>query len=95
MIADRIGAFFRGDREFGCISHELPNDLIIGIGAVDELADRRRQRNRLTRRNLLEPCTIGRRDQPRLHKIVYALDRVLLKAVHVCPVYCRFCFRRE
>jgi lysine 2,3-aminomutase len=20
---------------------------------------------------------------------------VLLKAVHVCPVYCRFCFRRE
>ncbi|SMF32261.1 lysine 2,3-aminomutase [Xaviernesmea oryzae] len=22
-------------------------------------------------------------------------DRVLMKAVHVCPVYCRFCFRRE
>jgi lysine 2,3-aminomutase len=22
-------------------------------------------------------------------------DRVLLKAVHMCPVYCRFCFRRE
>jgi lysine 2,3-aminomutase len=22
-------------------------------------------------------------------------DRVLLKAMHVCPVYCRFCFRRE
>jgi len=22
-------------------------------------------------------------------------DRVLLKAVHSCPVYCRFCFRRE
>jgi lysine 2,3-aminomutase len=22
-------------------------------------------------------------------------DRVLLKAVHVCPIYCRFCFRRE
>ena len=22
-------------------------------------------------------------------------DRALLKAVHVCPVYCRFCFRRE
>ncbi|MDB5562768.1 MAG: lysine-2,3-aminomutase-like protein [Hyphomicrobiales bacterium] len=22
-------------------------------------------------------------------------DRVLLKAVHVCPVFCRFCFRRE
>ncbi|MEQ1671840.1 MAG: radical SAM protein, partial [Hyphomicrobium sp.] len=22
-------------------------------------------------------------------------DRVLLKIAHVCPVYCRFCFRRE
>jgi lysine 2,3-aminomutase len=22
-------------------------------------------------------------------------DRVLLKVLHVCPVYCRFCFRRE
>ncbi len=22
-------------------------------------------------------------------------DRVLLKVVHICPVYCRFCFRRE
>lgn len=22
-------------------------------------------------------------------------DRVLLKTIHVCPVYCRFCFRRE
>src|ERR1700720_3488628 len=22
-------------------------------------------------------------------------DRVLLKLVHTCPVYCRFCFRRE
>ncbi len=22
-------------------------------------------------------------------------DRVLIKPVHVCPVYCRFCFRRE
>ena len=22
-------------------------------------------------------------------------DRVLLKLLHVCPIYCRFCFRRE
>src|SRR5581483_10307412 len=22
-------------------------------------------------------------------------DRLLLKLLHVCPVYCRFCFRRE
>ena len=31
-----------------------------------------------------------------VHGIVHRYpDRVLLKAVHVCPVYCRFCFRRE
>ena len=22
-------------------------------------------------------------------------DRILLKAIHSCPVYCRFCFRKE
>ena len=31
-----------------------------------------------------------------VHGIVHRYpDRVLLKPVHVCPVYCRFCFRRE
>jgi len=31
-----------------------------------------------------------------VHGVVHRYpDRVLLKAVHVCPVYCRFCFRRE
>ncbi|KAA3510362.1 lysine-2,3-aminomutase-like protein [Agrobacterium rosae] len=31
-----------------------------------------------------------------VHGIVHRYpDRVLLKAVHICPVYCRFCFRRE
>ncbi len=31
-----------------------------------------------------------------VHGVVHRYpDRVLLKAVHICPVYCRFCFRRE
>lgn len=35
-----------------------------------------------------------------VHEVVPGLihrypDRVLLKPLHVCPVYCRFCFRRE
>ena len=33
---------------------------------------------------------------PRLEGLVHRYpDRVLMKLVSVCPVYCRFCFRRE
>lgn len=39
---------------------------------------------------------IGDADHTPVKGIVHRYpDRVLLKAVHVCPVYCRFCFRRE
>lgn len=39
---------------------------------------------------------IGDHAHSPVHGIVHRYpDRVLLKAVHVCPVYCRFCFRRE
>ncbi|NWJ23408.1 lysine-2,3-aminomutase-like protein [Rhizobium sp. RM] len=39
---------------------------------------------------------IGDKPHSPVHGIVHRYpDRVLLKAVHVCPVYCRFCFRRE
>jgi lysine 2,3-aminomutase len=39
---------------------------------------------------------IGDHDHSPVEGIVHRYpDRVLLKAVHVCPVYCRFCFRRE
>jgi lysine 2,3-aminomutase len=39
---------------------------------------------------------IGDADYSPVEGIVHRYpDRVLLKAVHVCPVYCRFCFRRE
>ncbi|MDX2288775.1 MAG: lysine-2,3-aminomutase-like protein [Hyphomicrobiaceae bacterium] len=39
---------------------------------------------------------IGDQDKSPVHGIVHRYpDRVLLKAVGVCPVYCRFCFRRE
>jgi lysine 2,3-aminomutase len=39
---------------------------------------------------------IGDLDHSPVEGIVHRYpDRVLLKAVHVCPVYCRFCFRRE
>jgi lysine 2,3-aminomutase len=39
---------------------------------------------------------IGDDDHSPVEGIVHRYpDRVLLKLVHVCPVYCRFCFRRE
>jgi lysine 2,3-aminomutase len=39
---------------------------------------------------------IGDADHSPVRGIVHRYpDRVLLKLLHVCPVYCRFCFRRE
>lgn len=52
-------------------------------------------RELLTRPDEL-PDPIGDEAHAPLEGIVHRYpDRVLLKAVHVCPVYCRFCFRRE
>ena len=47
-----------------------------------------------SRRNAADP--IGDDAHSPVEGIVHRYpDRVLLKLVHVCPVYCRFCFRRE
>lgn len=43
-----------------------------------------------------DPDPIGDRRHTPVEGIVHRYpDRVLLKVVHACPVYCRFCFRRE
>jgi lysine 2,3-aminomutase len=48
----------------------------------------------MTRDELLDP--IGDDAHAKLPGIVHRYpDRVLLKPHHACPVYCRFCFRRE
>jgi lysine 2,3-aminomutase len=42
------------------------------------------------------PDPIGDREFSPVDGIVHRYpDRVLLKLLHLCPVYCRFCFRRE
>jgi len=47
-----------------------------------------------TKEELADP--IGDRAHEPVPGIVHRYrDRVLFKPVHVCPVYCRFCFRRE
>ena len=49
---------------------------------------------RTTPQELADP--IGDESHSPVHGIVHRYrDRVLLKLVSVCPVYCRFCFRRE
>jgi len=48
----------------------------------------------MTRDELLDP--IGDEAHAKVPGIVHRYaDRVLLKPHHACPVYCRFCFRRE
>jgi lysine 2,3-aminomutase len=43
-----------------------------------------------------DPDPIGDERHTPVEGIVHRYaDRVLLKIVHICPVYCRFCFRRE
>ena len=53
-----------------------------------------RRRDRDSADELADP--IGDERARRSKGIVHRYpDRVLLKPLHVCPVYCRFCFRRE
>lgn len=50
----------------------------------------------LNRRPEEDPDPIGDDRHSPIAGIVHRYrDRVLLKLTHVCPVYCRFCFRRE
>ncbi len=36
LVADRIGAFFRGCRELGRLGHELRGDRVGGVGGIDQ-----------------------------------------------------------
>jgi lysine 2,3-aminomutase len=75
--------------------------------AVAALVDRNDPNDPIARQFVPDPAELNvtpeERDDPigdLTHSPVEGIvhrypDRVLLKAVHVCPVYCRFCFRRE
>jgi len=70
------------------IDHDDPNDPIAAqfVPTAEELVQRPEER--------ADP--IGDHAHSPVEGIVHRYpDRVLLKAVHSCPVYCRFCFRRE
>jgi lysine 2,3-aminomutase len=75
--------------------------------AMAALIDRRDPDDPIARQFLPEPAELESRPPERpdpigddafspVEGIVHrCADRVLLKLVHTCPVYCRFCFRRE
>jgi lysine 2,3-aminomutase len=72
----------------GLIDRTDPNDPIARqfVPSVSE--------TRIAPEELADP--IGDEARTAVKGIVHRYpDRVLLKPVHVCPVYCRFCFRRE
>jgi lysine 2,3-aminomutase len=72
----------------GLIDHADPNDPIARQFIPDE--------RELDTRPEEQADPIGDLTHSPVEGIVHRYpDRVLLKAVHVCPVYCRFCFRRE
>jgi lysine 2,3-aminomutase len=75
--------------------------------AMAALIDRDDPNDPIARQFVPDPAELDRRPQERADPIgddafspVEGIvhrdpDRVLLKLVHTCPVYCRFCFRRE
>lgn len=80
----------------------------IGVSAtMADLIDRRDPRDPIARQFIPDPAELSVLPEERVDPIgdaaaspVEAIvhrypDQVLLKLLHICPVYCRFCFRRE
>src|SRR5215468_6317293 len=75
--------------------------------AIVNLIDRNDPSDPIARQFIPDPAELDARPQERpdpigddafspVEGIVHRYpDRVLLKLLHTCPVYCRFCFRRE
>ncbi len=67
IVADRIAAFPRLRLQLARIGYELPRDRIVRVGAVDQVGDRRRDGDGVTRRDRLPAprAARGRRSPPR------------------------------
>jgi lysine 2,3-aminomutase len=95
--ADRFGAAVEVAKRYAVAVTPAMADLIDCADSVDPIArqfipDARELETRPE--ELADP--IGDDAHSPVPGIVHRYpDRVLLKATHVCPVYCRFCFRRE
>ena len=79
LTPDMLALIDRGDLARDPIARQFVPDVAETEISPDELAD-----------------PIGDEARSPVKGIVHRYpDRVLLKPLHVCPVYCRFCFRRE
>ena len=54
LVADRIVAFLCVRFEFTLVRNKLPRNRIVRVRRVDQIDKRRRDRHRITRRNLLQ-----------------------------------------
>lgn len=83
---DRVAEKFSVSISQGILSNPAPEVMGQYVPSIDEL--------NISADELEDP--IGDEVHSPVKGIVHRYpDRVLLKAVHVCEVYCRFCFRRE
>jgi lysine 2,3-aminomutase len=79
LTPEMLGLIDRGDLANDPIARQFVPSVAETAIAPEELAD-----------------PIGDEARAAVKGIVHRYpDRVLLKPLHVCPVYCRFCFRRE
>lgn len=79
ITSDMVALIDRGDLAHDPIARQFVPSAEETVISADELAD-----------------PIGDEARSPVKGIVHRYpDRVLLKPLHACPVYCRFCFRRE
>src|SRR5689334_1011572 len=76
VIADRIGALFRRDRQLARIGDELSRDRVASIGRIDQSGDITRDRNGVAIRDGGELGRALRRDQPRFDEFLRPSQRV-------------------
>ncbi|MCX7361815.1 MAG: lysine 2,3-aminomutase, partial [Alphaproteobacteria bacterium] len=79
ITSDMVALIDRGDLAHDPIARQFVPSAEETVISADELAD-----------------PIGDEARSPVKGIVHRYpDRLLLKPLHACPVYCRFCFRRE
>ncbi|MBL8838931.1 MAG: lysine-2,3-aminomutase-like protein [Alphaproteobacteria bacterium] len=105
--ADLVAAGLRGPSAVAAIDRIAARYAVAVTPALVDLIDPADAADPIARQFLPDPAelvtTAAERSDPigddvheKLPGVVHRYpDRVLLKPLHTCPVYCRFCFRRE
>jgi lysine 2,3-aminomutase len=106
-IAELRDAGLVGDARVGALEEVAARYAVAITPTIAALIDRNDPNDPIARQFIPDPAELAIAPQERAdpigdnaHSPVEGIvhrypDRVLLKLVHICPVYCRFCFRRE